>query len=154
MYFFVYLALIINLQLSILEAATCDKTKVSIQRKSSSLSSTSSSTQIDTNKESINESMRFGNYSNFQTNNGTDADQLSGLENVERSATGANNQQQHQDDLNLLRVEYNKYKILSNLGLNVDPDKLEPALDSDLRFKLTSSKIMSENQLVRNTNVS
>lgn len=111
----------------------------------------------------MNETVRFGNdLSTFQTSNKSNennsyndrqqefTDILSGS-----SEHHSEHQPSNLENLNLLRVEYNKYKILSNLGLNIDPDELEPSLDNDLRYKLTTSKMISESQIIeRNTNVS
>lgn len=49
--------------------------------------------------------------------------------------------QEEQIDLNSLRLEYNKYKILSHLGMTANPDELATRLsdhDEDVRSQLAS----------------
>lgn len=48
------------------------------------------------------------------------------------------------NDLHSFRLEYNKYKILSHLGIGSNPDSIKPAMDDDLRSKLTTSTAMSD----------
>lgn len=180
MYLLTYSALIIYLHLSVLEAKTCDKTQLSLQKSSSSSSSSSSppsssstpptttrstsrepetSAVVPTDKhaKSSNETVRLeSDLLSFHTNSDR-SDNDSNRQEYADLVTGSDtalNQQHDLENLNLLRVEYNKYKILSNLGLNIDPHKLEPNLDDDIRYKLTTSKMISESQIERNTNVS
>jgi len=43
------------------------------------------------------------------------------------------------NELDNLRLEYNKYKILSYLGITTDPDSIMPSLNRDSRLELISS---------------
>lgn len=43
------------------------------------------------------------------------------------------------------RLEFNKYKILSHLGITANPDELAPQLDEDLRTKLSATTAFTEN---------
>lgn len=47
-------------------------------------------------------------------------------------------------ELNSLRLEFNKYKILSHLGITTNPDLLEPNLSAEYRHRLLSSEAVQK----------
>lgn len=58
------------------------------------------------------------------------------------------------NDLKNFRLEYNKYKILSHLGITANPDELTPRLDDHLRSKLTATTAFSNIDIPGTSSVS
>lgn len=147
MQFFVALvALLINLHISQLESANCNKTHSQHQPTVQVLPSTGESTSVSRNATIKFESDLIDAGGSSVVNN----NRLELGAPLFTSAPGSEHQL-NSNDLNLLRVEYNKYKILSSLGLNINP---EPILDDELRYKLTASTKFSENSREKGRNVS
>jgi len=53
------------------------------------------------------------------------------------------------NDFRDFRLEYNKYKILSSLGLLSNPETISPKIDEDLRTKLTATSALSDSSNIQ-----
>lgn len=109
MYFITITSLIVILHVSVMQA-TCAKTF--------------SLATVNTNETSKNQSGKsqtgLTNYTSSQANE---------QQQPRQQQREVANQTNHHDDLDILRLEYNKYKILSRLGLTGNPDQLGFGVD-------------------------
>lgn len=148
MYFFLVFSLVFSFQISITQAA-CGKMSHRLQTRSTdttdfyprpqTATTSSGPSMIATNHSEQVDGLHYGGSQNSSRNLVNQS-----LDKGIEFRTAEPSQPLALSDLNTFRLEYNKYKILSHLGITANTDNIASHLDDEVRSQLTSSVALVE----------